>query len=64
MQLKAGNAEDAHATFSQDLVYWPENGYALQGLHDALLAQGRKTEAEEVNARIAQAWSLRMPPAQ
>ncbi len=57
LQLRAGHAEDAYATFSQDLVYWPENGYALQGLHDALLAQGRKTEAEAVNARIAQAWS-------
>jgi len=54
--LKAGKAQNAEEIFRQDLVYWPENGYALQGLHDAVLAQGRTADAERLKPRIDQAW--------
>lgn len=57
MQLKAGQAEDAARTFTEDLIVWPENGYALQGLREALVAQGRNADATALNARIDAAWA-------
>ena len=33
------------------------NGYALEGLRDALLAQDRKADAEALTPRIAAAWA-------
>lgn len=54
--LKAGQAADAERCYAQDLIYWPENGYALEGLRDALLAQRKQAEAEALGPRIAAAW--------
>ena len=34
-----------------------ENGWALFGLHQALLAQGRKDEAALVEQRLKKAWA-------
>jgi hypothetical protein len=56
LQLKAGLGKEAEQTFRDDLVMWPENGYALQGLHDALMVQGRAADAEALKPRIATAW--------
>lgn len=55
--LKAGRAKEAETVFRDDLVTWPENGFALEGLHDALMAQGRKAEAEALKARLDAAWA-------
>ena len=56
MLLRAGGAREAEAVYTTDLMYWPENGFALEGLRDALAAQGRSAEAQAVEARIRSAW--------
>jgi hypothetical protein len=55
--LKASKAQNAEEVFREDLVFWPENGYALQGLRDALALQGREAEAAQLDVRIAKAWA-------
>jgi CO dehydrogenase/acetyl-CoA synthase epsilon subunit len=40
-----------------DLKKWPENGWALAGLKDALVIQGETIEAEEVQDRLSRAWA-------
>jgi CO dehydrogenase/acetyl-CoA synthase epsilon subunit len=40
-----------------DLKKWPENGWALAGLKDALMIQGEEKEAEEVQERLSKAWA-------
>lgn len=57
MLLKAGRAKEAVAVCRQDLIYWPENGFALEGLRDALKAEGKLKEAEAVSVRIDAAWA-------
>lgn len=54
--LKAGKAAEAEKVFSEDLVNWPENGYALEGLHEARKAQKKNAEADDLEARINAAW--------
>ena len=55
--LHAGRAEEAAAVYREDLRRWPENGWSLYGLAEALRAVGNGVEAEEVEARAAAAWS-------
>lgn len=57
MLLKAGRAKEAEAVYRNDLVLWPENGFALEGLQISLLAQGRDKEAEAMSSRIRAAWA-------
>lgn len=57
MLLKAGRAGEAEAVYREDLVHWPENGFALEGLRDALTAQGKQQEAGALTSRIAAAWA-------
>jgi tetratricopeptide (TPR) repeat protein len=54
--LKAGDPTGAEKVFSEDLVYWPENGYALEGLWEALAAQKKTVDAEKLAPRITAAW--------
>jgi tetratricopeptide (TPR) repeat protein len=54
--LQAGRAVEAEAVFAADLKRFPENGWALRGLGDALRLQGRTAEAEAVQARLLGAW--------
>jgi tetratricopeptide (TPR) repeat protein len=56
MLLEAGRASDAEAVFRDDLEVYAENGWALYGLAEALLAQGADAEAAEVQARFEEAW--------
>lgn len=39
--LKAGRAAEAERVYRDDLIHWPENRFALEGLRSALSAQGR-----------------------
>jgi tetratricopeptide (TPR) repeat protein len=55
--LEAGRAEDAEAAYREDLLRFPENGWALFGLALSLEAQGRAEEAAGVRARFEQAWA-------
>jgi tetratricopeptide (TPR) repeat protein len=56
-QLKAGDAKGAEETFRQDLATFPENGWGLFGLEQALRAQKKTAEADEVAARFEKAWA-------
>jgi tetratricopeptide (TPR) repeat protein len=55
--LDAGRGEEAEAVYRADLARYPENGWALRGLAQALEAQGRRAEAAEARARLKQAWA-------
>jgi tetratricopeptide (TPR) repeat protein len=55
--LAAGRAAEAEKVYRDDLAYWPENGWSLFGLEQALAAQGKTAEAADAAARFAKAWS-------
>ncbi len=57
MLLKARRAQEAESTYRADLIRWPENGFALEGLRAALLAQGREPDAAALLPRIEAAWA-------
>ena len=54
--LAAERATDAAAAFQADLDRFPENGWSLSGLADALDAQGRTAEAEVMRERAQEAF--------
>lgn len=53
--LKADRAADAERVYRDDLIRWPENRFALEGLRSSLNAQGRKSEADALGARLDRA---------
>jgi tetratricopeptide (TPR) repeat protein len=53
--LSAGRAKEAEEVYLEDLKKWPENGWALFGLSQALRKQGSK-DAGAVEARFKKAW--------
>lgn len=55
--LKAGRVQEAEDVYRADLIHWPENGFALEGLSHALSAQGRKEETNALAQRVATAWT-------
>ncbi|MEW5757338.1 MAG: hypothetical protein AB1810_13655 [Pseudomonadota bacterium] len=55
--VKAGRAAEAEQVFRADLKRFPDNGWSLQGLADALQKQDRKAEADEVNKRFRTIWA-------
>jgi len=54
--LQLGDWKSAEEAYRQDLFNFPENGWALSGLHRALEAQGRQSEANEVRSRFDESW--------
>lgn len=56
--LAAGKAREAEQAYRADLHRFPENGWALRGLAQALSAQGRHDEARAVEVRFTKAWRL------
>src|SRR4029077_19227899 len=48
---------EAEAVYREDLKRYPENGWSLRGLAQALGAQGKPAGAAEVKARLAKAWA-------
>ena len=54
MQLEAGMAAEAEATYLKELVEHPHNGWSLLGLQQALKAQSKSTT--DVDARLEKAW--------
>jgi hypothetical protein len=52
--LRAGKAEEAEAVYRADLKKYPENGWALYGLTEALRAQSK--EDAEIGRRYKKAW--------
>ncbi len=55
--IAARRYADAEAVYRDDLKRYPENGWSLRGLAQALEAQGKQEEAAEVKARLAKAWA-------
>ncbi len=56
MQLKLQRFGEAEQSFRADLVEHPKSGWALQGLTQALKAQGKPVEA--VQAELQKSWAL------
>lgn len=57
VQLAAGRAADAEATYREELRRHPNSGWALFGLGQALEAQGRGAEATRVREQFRRAWA-------
>ena len=54
--LEAGRTKEAEAVYAEDLKRNRENGWSLYGLWKTLEAQGRRAEAEALQARFVRAW--------
>jgi tetratricopeptide (TPR) repeat protein len=57
MLLEAGQPNEAEQVFREDLERFPENGWSLHGLAQALRAQGRASEAEAAMQRFESIWA-------
>jgi tetratricopeptide (TPR) repeat protein len=55
--LRAGQTPEAAQVYRADLQRYPENGWALMGLRDALRRQGKDSDARMVDARFKRAWA-------
>ncbi len=55
--LRAQRPAEAAAIYREDLQRFPENGWALFGLQQALLAEGKGAEAVAAKRRFARAWA-------
>ncbi len=56
--IEARQFAEAEKTYRDDLKKYKENGWALIGLYQTLLKQGRKTEAKLVKNRYDRAWQF------
>ncbi len=56
VQIAAGEYAAAEATYQRDLDIMVENGWALRGLAEALVLQGKTEEAKKVESRFEAAW--------
>jgi len=57
VQMRAGHPAEAEAVYREDLKVYPENGWSLMGLRDALIAQGKTAEAAGVGKRFRKQWA-------
>ena len=46
----------AEAIYKEDLLTWPKNGFALNGLYESLRAQNKVEEAESIKQQFELAW--------
>lgn len=56
MQLQARRYAAAEQSFRAHLVKYPGNGWALQGLQQALAAQGKQAEAQTTGRELERNW--------
>jgi tetratricopeptide (TPR) repeat protein len=54
--LEAGRPDEAEVVFWEDLRKFPENGWSLSGLIQALKAQGKDQDAALAEKRLKKAW--------
>lgn len=54
--LQDQQADAAEKVYREDLRRWPENGWSLHGLAEALEMQGKKDEAAQMKARFKEVW--------
>ena len=57
LQLRAGQPAQAEQTFRQDLALMPASGWALNGLAQALRAQGKPADADALKPQLDRAWA-------
>ncbi|GAB4220525.1 MAG: hypothetical protein Kow001_02850 [Acidobacteriota bacterium] len=55
--LAAGRYQEALEVYREDLRHYPNNGWSLYGMADALDRLGRKAEAEQARARFQTVWA-------
>ncbi|QPD04191.1 MAG: Tetratricopeptide repeat (TPR) protein [Candidatus Nitrospira kreftii] len=55
--VKVGQHAEAEKVYREDLRRFPENGWSLFGLAQALRAQGKDTEAAATESRFRRAWT-------
>ena len=55
--MRAGHPAEAEAVYREDLTVFPENGWSLMGLRDALAEQGKGTEAASIGKRFRKQWA-------
>src|SRR5213595_1294698 len=55
--LRAGQPVEAERLYREDLKRFPESGWSLFGLAQALRAQGKSAAAADVDTRFARAWA-------
>jgi tetratricopeptide (TPR) repeat protein len=55
--IEAGRPEEAEKVYLEDLKKYPENGWSLFGLHQALRGQGKTEQAAAVMNRFKKAWA-------
>ncbi|WP_051189710.1 hypothetical protein [Daejeonella oryzae] len=56
--LKTGKAAEAEKFYREDLKVYPENGWSLYGLHQALVAQNKEEESKVVKSRYDKVFVL------
>lgn len=54
--MEAGRHAEAEAVYRRDLEDYPRNGWSMFGLAQALAAQGRQSEADDMMARFNNVW--------
>jgi tetratricopeptide (TPR) repeat protein len=54
--VQAGRFAEAEKIYHEDMQTYPENGWALMGLYNALKGQGKTAEADQVKKRFENAW--------
>jgi tetratricopeptide (TPR) repeat protein len=54
--LQSGEPAKAEEVFREDLRRWPRNGWGLFGLEQALRAQGRTQQADDVHRQFDETW--------
>jgi tetratricopeptide (TPR) repeat protein len=62
--VSAGRFTEAQKVYEADLLKYPDNGWALGGLVQALEGQKRTAEAAAVQARLKTAWARADAPAE
>ncbi|WP_176736945.1 tetratricopeptide repeat protein [Oligoflexus tunisiensis] len=56
--LQAGRFDQSVKTYQEDLELYPENGWSLYGLAQALEKQGKSKEAANVREQFKRAWAM------
>jgi tetratricopeptide (TPR) repeat protein len=54
--LKAGQSREAEKIYREDLVTFPNNGWALKGLSNSLKAQHKIEDAKQTDEAFTKAW--------
>ena len=54
--LQAGSYQAAEQAYKEDLITFPNNGWSLYGLHQALIKQNKIKEAKAIKQQFLKSW--------